>query len=104
MPKAHFYSQVISDSLKAKAEAKKMVWKEQTLLQYNVSAKTPGLLGLRLAPVLTEESLGDIWNSTEWGQTHSRLQAGSLWHFDNSRDLMGRGMEDSVLKGDMYPG
>lgn len=71
MPKAHFCSQVISDSLKAEAEKKKKkVWKKRTLLQYNVSAESPRRLGLCLAPVLSEGS-GNIWSSTS-GARHTQ--------------------------------
>lgn len=63
MPKAHFCSQVISDSLKAEAEGGKRFGRNG--LCCNIMSQQK-LQDLCLAPVLSEGSLGDIWSSTGW--------------------------------------
>lgn len=77
LPKAHFYSQVISDSLKAKAEEKKNVWKEQALLQCNVSAKNPSAPGPVLGSCPDSRGLDNILSSigVGWGTQGYRQAA-----------------------------
>lgn len=78
MPKAHFCSQVISDSLKAEVEGGGRFGRNGLCCDIMSQQNTPGCLGLCLAPVPSEGSLGDIWSSTGWVQhTHGCRQEAS---------------------------
>lgn len=93
LPKAHFYSQVISDSLKAKK--KKMSGRSGLCCKVMSQQNSPSLAELGSCPDCRRPR-DDL--SGMWGAQGCRRP----WHFNYSRDMIECSEADVMLKGEKH--